>query len=288
VVGAQNWSFSTATGVLSLTSKAIITSFGVAGSTGVINQVSKTIALTVPYYPWGTNVNGLATLAPTYTLTSGTCNQTSGSPPSPTFAAANPNTYTVTDGTATNNYSVTVTITPASTNKDILTFGLPGNAGYINGTNITLTVAVGTSLTNLAPTLYGFPVRHRQPGLGQHQQFLQPRHLYRHGPGRVHQALPHNGADLSGLVQFRFLLYPDRRRRSELVVFASETNFPVLLRLNSTFFTFGQAKANGDDIRFSTSAGDSVAYQIEQWDVVNGKAVIWLKVPVIVGNARRN
>ena len=68
---------------------------------------------------------------------------------------------------------------------------------------------------------------------------------------------------------------------------ASETNFPVLLRLNGTFFNFGQAKANGDDLRFSTGAGGSLAYQIEQWDAVNGTAAIWLNVPAIVGNARQ-
>ena len=120
MVGGQTWTFNKSTGVLSLSSKAIITSFGIPGSAGVINQVAKTIALTVPY---GTT---LATLAPTFTVTSGTCNQTSGSPPSPTFAATNPATYIVTDGTVVNNYTVTVSVTPASTNKDILTFGLPG------------------------------------------------------------------------------------------------------------------------------------------------------------------
>ena len=53
---------------------------------------------------------------------------------------------------------------------------------------------------------------------------------------------------------------------------ASETNFPVLLRLNGTFFNFGQAKANGDDLRFSTGAGGSLAYQIEQSDAVSASS----------------
>jgi hypothetical protein len=91
--------------------KAVITSFGIPGSTGVIDQNAKTISLTVPA---GTD---LATLAPTFTLSSGTCNQTSGSPPSPTFAAGNPATYTVTDTTTEpdtiNAYTVTVTKAPA-------------------------------------------------------------------------------------------------------------------------------------------------------------------------------
>ena len=87
-----------------------IRTFGIAGSDGVINQGAKTISLSVPF---GTN---LATLAPTFTLSGGTCDQTSESPPSPTFAVANPATYTVTD-TATNPdtvnaYTVTVTVQP--------------------------------------------------------------------------------------------------------------------------------------------------------------------------------
>jgi|GEM_PF-1950366 len=81
-------------------------SFGIAGSDGVIDNDAKTISLAVPF---GTD---LATLAPDFTLTSGSCDQTSGSPPSPTFAAQNPATYTVTDGPTVNNFTVTVTVLP--------------------------------------------------------------------------------------------------------------------------------------------------------------------------------
>jgi hypothetical protein len=91
-------------------SAARITSFEGSGATGVINHGAKTIALTVPF---GTD---LATLAPTFTLTSGTCNQTSGAVPTPGFATQNTVDYVVTD-TATdpdtiNTYSVTVTVAP--------------------------------------------------------------------------------------------------------------------------------------------------------------------------------
>ena len=87
---------------------ASILTFSILGSSCVINDVAKTIALAVPV---GTD---LATLAPTFTLTSGTCNQTSGSPPSPTFAVNNPTTYTVTDGAIINDYIVTVTVLQAA------------------------------------------------------------------------------------------------------------------------------------------------------------------------------
>jgi hypothetical protein len=85
---------------------ARILTFGVPGSEGVINEGAKTISLTVPY---GTD---LATLAPTFTLSSGTCNQTSGSPPSPSFATSNPVQYIVTDASTdpdtVNTYTVTL------------------------------------------------------------------------------------------------------------------------------------------------------------------------------------
>jgi hypothetical protein len=85
---------------------ARILTFGVPGSDGIINEAAKTISLTVPY---GTD---LATLAPTFTLSSGTSNQTSGSPPSPSFATSNPVQYVVTDTSTdpdtVNTYTVTL------------------------------------------------------------------------------------------------------------------------------------------------------------------------------------
>jgi autotransporter-associated beta strand protein len=84
---------------------ARIQSFGgITGSASVIDQSAMTIAMSVPP---GTD---LATLAPAFTLSTGTCDQTSGTPPSPTFAVANPVTYTVTDGATINAYKVTVTV----------------------------------------------------------------------------------------------------------------------------------------------------------------------------------
>ncbi|MEI7901463.1 MAG: DUF2341 domain-containing protein [bacterium] len=195
-VGGQIWTFNKSTCVLSLVPAAIITTFGIPGFAATINQGAKTITLTIPV---GTS---LASLAPTYTLTSGTSSPASGVPPSPTFAVANPATYKVIDGSTTNTYSVTA-----------LTY----NAWSNSASFFILTDAAGANLPSAA----------------------------------------------------------------------SETNFPVLLRLNKMFFNFGQAKANGDDIRFATGAGDSLAYQIEQWDSVNSNAAVWVKVPAITGNARQ-
>lgn len=68
---------------------------------------------------------------------------------------------------------------------------------------------------------------------------------------------------------------------------ASEDGFPLLVRLHKDFFNFAQAKPNGDDIRFSSSDGTPLAYQIEQWDAAGGTASIWVRIPKINGNARQ-
>ena len=67
---------------------------------------------------------------------------------------------------------------------------------------------------------------------------------------------------------------------------ASEENFPLLVRLDKDWFDFKQAKVNGDDIRFSAEA-KPLAYQIEEWDAAAGTANIWVRIPVIKGNARQ-
>jgi len=68
---------------------------------------------------------------------------------------------------------------------------------------------------------------------------------------------------------------------------ASEDGFPLLVRLHKDFFDFSQAKAKGEDIRFSTSTGTPLAYQVEEWDAINGTASVWVRIPTIKGNARQ-
>ncbi len=68
---------------------------------------------------------------------------------------------------------------------------------------------------------------------------------------------------------------------------ATEDNFPLLVRLNKDFFDFKQAKPKGEDIRFATSAGVPLAYQVEDWDAAKGTASIWVRIPNIKGNARQ-
>ena len=118
---------------------ADIINFGLPGNPGVVGATS--ITLTAPY---GTDVT---TLTPNFTMVTGaTCPYASGSPHNFT----NPVTYAVTaaGGGTHKDYIVTVVVTPASTAKDIESFG-PG--AIISGTNIAWTVPFAANVTTLTP-----------------------------------------------------------------------------------------------------------------------------------------
>ncbi|MGL1937298.1 MAG: DUF2341 domain-containing protein, partial [Fibrobacterales bacterium] len=64
------------------------------------------------------------------------------------------------------------------------------------------------------------------------------------------------------------------------------TDFPVLIRLTGSDFTFGQARTNGEDIRFTdATSGTALDYEIERWDNAGELAEIWVNVPSITGNS---
>jgi len=66
------------------------------------------------------------------------------------------------------------------------------------------------------------------------------------------------------------------------------TNFPVLIRLDSTNFNtgFAQAAAGGADIRFTKLNNTTrLNHQIERWDAAAKKAEIWVLVDSVKGNA---
>jgi hypothetical protein len=75
--------------------------------------------------------------------------------------------------------------------------------------------------------------------------------------------VPYSGWRHSGSIYF--LTTPEG---ANLPATASEDGFLLLVRLHRDFFDFSQAKAGGEDLRFSTSAGLPLAYQIEEWDPV--------------------
>lgn len=72
-------------------------------------------------------------------------------------------------------------------------------------------------------------------------------------------------------------------------VASNQTNFPVLVRLTNTDEASGanvlsEALAGGADIRFTDSTGNvALAYEIESWS--SSAAAIWVRVPVVAGNA---
>ena len=74
---------------------------------------------------------------------------------------------------------------------------------------------------------------------------------------------------------------------ADLPATASIEGFPLLVRLHRDFLDFRQAKPNGDDLRFSSSTGERLAYQLEDWDADKGVASVWVRVPKITGNSRQ-
>jgi hypothetical protein len=60
------------------------------------------------------------------------------------------------------------------------------------------------------------------------------------------------------------------------------TDFPVIVKLDSSFFDFNKAKTNGEDVRFTSSDGTTLLkYEIERWNKTAGKAEIWVKLPSV-------
>jgi hypothetical protein len=67
-------------------------------------------------------------------------------------------------------------------------------------------------------------------------------------------------------------------------VTGDEYGFPVLIRLSKNNFHFDQAARSGSDCRFANPEGNSLAFEIEQWDSVRGAATIWVRVDTVFGN----
>jgi len=151
-----------------------ITSIGIPGSSYSIDPAAMTIALTVPY---GTN---LVTLAPTVTVTSGTCSPASGTAPSPSFEVQNPAIYTVNDAAKgiTSEYTVTVTVTPAATGAALLDVAAAGG-GYAwptdsTGLNLELVVPSSATLSAVGPTFSLSPFATCSPPSGTVRDFTSP------------------------------------------------------------------------------------------------------------------
>lgn len=62
-------------------------------------------------------------------------------------------------------------------------------------------------------------------------------------------------------------------------------DFPVLIRLADTNFAFAEARAMGQDIRFSKPDGTPLPHQIERWDAAAKRAEVWVRMDTVKGNA---
>jgi hypothetical protein len=61
-------------------------------------------------------------------------------------------------------------------------------------------------------------------------------------------------------------------------------NFPVLVRLTGSNFTFSQANIDGSDLRFTKANGQQLPFEVERWDAAGGYAEIWVRIDTIYGN----
>lgn len=89
-----------------------------------------------------------------------------------------------------------------------------------------------------------------------------------------------NGAWLSGWNNRRLLTIDGTK------IDAALTDFPVLVKLQSSFFDFGKAQVNGQDVRFTDPDGTTLLkYEIEKWNSAGGEAYIWVKIPSVASGS---
>jgi hypothetical protein len=62
------------------------------------------------------------------------------------------------------------------------------------------------------------------------------------------------------------------------------TNFPVLVKLNSSRVTYANLKSDGTDLRFTTLDGTLLDYEIDTWNA-SGSSYVWVKIPTIQANS---
>ena len=62
---------------------------------------------------------------------------------------------------------------------------------------------------------------------------------------------------------------------------------PVVIRLDGEFFDFAAAQPHGEDLRLTSEAGEVLPHEIEAWDQATLRAVVWVRVPEIRGQARQ-
>lgn len=61
--------------------------------------------------------------------------------------------------------------------------------------------------------------------------------------------------------------------------------YPLAITLSADNFDFMLAREKGEDLRFFDAAGAPLAHATELWDRAASRAAIWIKLPVVKGNA---
>ncbi len=65
------------------------------------------------------------------------------------------------------------------------------------------------------------------------------------------------------------------------------TQLPLLIRLHSGNFSFADARPDGADLRFFASDDKTpLKFHVEQFDVTNELAIVWVQMPRLVANAK--
>jgi hypothetical protein len=60
------------------------------------------------------------------------------------------------------------------------------------------------------------------------------------------------------------------------------TDFPVLVKLNSSRFNFSKARSDGDDLRFALPDGTLLKYERERHNAARQVAEYWVKIPSVL------
>ena len=166
-------------------------------------------------------------------------------------------------------------------------FGVLGQATISeDASTVVLTVPPNQSVTSLAPTFSFSPNATLSPASGSTQDFTQPV-VYRvtAGNGAAYKDYTVSVQTYNSWAHSGSMFINTMSAGANLAPGASVSNFPLLVRLNSSNFNFAEAQNDGSDIRFSTSTGADLPYQIDRWDSVGGNAAVWVKIPTITGNS---
>jgi biopolymer transport protein ExbB len=69
----------------------------------------------------------------------------------------------------------------------------------------------------------------------------------------------------------------------------SQTGFALPLRLHTGNFPFAEANENGADLRVIAADGKTpLKFHIEKFDTVNELALLWIHLPILAGNAKKD